>query len=569
MPKKKMLINALEAEESRVAIVVDGVLQEFGLQTCTKEQIKGNIYKGVVVKVEPSLQAAFVDYGGQRAGFLPLDEVHPQYYPEGIGKGTKRRKVRIQDVLQKNQHLLVQVVKEEIGSKGAGLSTYISLPGRYLVLMPGNDKTGVSRKIEDEAQRKRLKEIVSQLAPPAGMGVIVRTAGEKRKKSELARDLNYLLRLWESIQEKSQAQPAPSLIYQESDLVIQTIRDYFTPDIEEVLVDNREIYRKAKEFFRQVMPHYQRRVKLYRERRPIFSKYQLEEQIETIYQNRVTLKSGAYLVIDPTEALVAIDVNSGRSTKEKDVEETAFRTNLEAAEEIARQLRLRDLGGLVVIDFIDMKEQKHRREVEKVLKNALKEDKARVKLSRISSFGLLELSRQRLRSAIVEGTFRPCPYCEGSGMVKSTVSFALSILRKMQAGAVRGNTIAIKAVLPLDVATYLLNQKREALLNLERTYHLSIYVTAHPGMTSNAYELEFIKKESTEKESKGKKESPAPLQPTENGQGEAVQVVKQLVLYTEDEIKKPQGADADQISAPAEPPLDPTPLDEEREEVKG
>lgn len=550
---KKMLINALEAEESRMAIVTDGILQEFGIQTSTKEQIKGNIYNGVVVRIEPALQAAFVDYGGTRAGFLPFSEVHPQYYPEGAEENSRRnRRLRIQDVLRKHQTLLVQVTKEGIGTKGAGLSTYISLPGRYLVLMPGSDKTGISRKIEDETRRKRLKEVIAQLAPPPGMGLIVRTAGDERKKTELAPDLEYLLRLWETIQEKSKTQPAPSLIYQESDLVIQTIRDYFTPDIGEVLIDNKEIYHKAKEFFRLVMPSYQQRVKWYRERRPIFSKYQLEDQIEMIYHNRVPLKSGGSIVIDPTEALVSIDVNSGKATQERDVEETAFRTNLEAAEEIARQLRLRDLGGLIVIDFIDMKEQKHKREVEKVLKNALKGDKARVKVSRISSFGLLELSRQRLRSAVVEGSFRTCPYCGGSGMIRSIETFALSILRKMQAGAVRGNIVSIRAVLPLEVANYLLNQKRSTIVDLERKYNLSIHITGQAGMFNNAYELELIKKEASDKKEEMKEEgTKAPvLQDMEEETGEAVGVVKQLVVYTKEEVQKSQEDSSALLPAP-------------------
>ncbi|HEY7496490.1 MAG TPA: Rne/Rng family ribonuclease, partial [Candidatus Tectomicrobia bacterium] len=338
--KKKMLINVADEEESRVAIVEDGTLEEFTLEVSAKELIRGNIYNGIVVKVEPSLQAAFVDYGGKRHGFLPMGEIHQQWYAPDSRNGDRDRRPRIQDVLKRNQKVLVQVVKEEMGSKGASLSTYVSLPGRYLVVMPDAEGAGgISRKIEDEEERKKLKEIIAQLEPPPNIGIIVRTAGLNRNKAELQRDFAYLQRLWASIQEKSQQSPAPALIYQEHDLVIRSIRDYFTPDIQEVLVDDREVYRRARDFFQAVMPRYQGRVKLYRDKKPLFAKYQLEEQIEAIYSQKVELKSGGSIVIAPTEALVAIDVNSGRATKEKGIEETAFKTNLEAAQEVARQLR--------------------------------------------------------------------------------------------------------------------------------------------------------------------------------------------------------------------------------------
>jgi len=356
---RKMLINTEDVEESRVAIVADGMLEEFDIETSTKEQIKGNIYKGLVVKVEPGLQAAFVEYGGNRAGFLPLGEVHPSCYADP--DLAKRGRVRIHDVLKRNQSVLVQVVKDEIGTKGAALSTYISLPGRYLVLMPGVDATRVSRKIEDEAQRRLLKEIVAQLEPPPGMGVIIRTAGLERSKQELQRDMTYLLKLWETITAQAKDLPAPSVVYQERDLVIRSIRDYFTPDIAEILVDDREVFKRAREFLQAIMPRYVNRIKLSREKRPIFSRYQLEEQIEAIFEDKIPLKSGGSIVIERTEAMVSIDVNSGRSTQERGMEETAFKTNLEAGEEIARQLRLRDLGGLIVIDFIDMRPQAHSR----------------------------------------------------------------------------------------------------------------------------------------------------------------------------------------------------------------
>lgn len=353
--KKKMLINVADEEESRVAIMEDGILEEFTIEVASREQIKGNIYNGVVVKVEPSLQAAFVDYGGNRHGFLPMGEIHDSWYAGDSTNGDRGRP-RIQDVLKRNQKVLVQVAKEELGNKGASLTTYISLPGRYLVLMPGSDSGGgISRKIEDEEERKKLKETIAQLNPPPDIGIIVRTAGLNRNKTELQRDLTYLQRLWSSIQEKSKQSPAPALIYQEHDLVIRSIRDYFTPDIQEVLVDNRDVYRRARDFFQAVMPRYQGRVKLYREKAPIFAQHGLENQIEAIYTHKVELKSGGSIVIDQTEALVAIDVNSGRATREKGIEETAYKTNMEAAQEVARQLRLRDMGGLIVIDFIDMR----------------------------------------------------------------------------------------------------------------------------------------------------------------------------------------------------------------------
>src|SRR5262244_2241472 len=407
--KKKMLINVADEEESRVAIVEDGILEELTIETSSKEQIKGNIYNGVVVKVEPSLQAAFVDYGGKRHGFLPMGEIQPRWYTTEFRSEDRERRPRIQDVIKRNQKVLVQVVKEELGTKGASLSSYISLPGRYLVLMPGSDTAGgISRKIEDEEERKKLKEIIAQLEPPPDMGIIVRTAGLNRNKAELQRDMSYLQRLWAIIEEKSRESPAPALIYQEHDLVIRSIRDYFTPDIQEVLIDHREVYRRARDFFQSVMPRYQSRVQLYRDKKPLFARYQLEEQIEAIYSQKVELKSGGSIVIDPTEALVAIDVNSGRATKEKGIEETAFKTNMEAAQEIARQLRLRDLGGLIVIDFIDMENNRNQREVENRLRESLHYDRARVQMGKISRFGLMELSRQRLQTSLGETTHMSC-----------------------------------------------------------------------------------------------------------------------------------------------------------------
>lgn len=493
--KKKMLINVADEEESRVAIVEDGILEEFTIEVSTREQIKGNIYNGIIVKVEPSLQAAFVDYGGKRHGFLPMGEIHQDWYTNDTRSGDRGRP-RIQDVLRRNQKVLVQVAKEEMGTKGASLTTFISLPGRYLVLMPSAGSTGgISRKIEDEEERKKLKETIAQLEPPPDVGIIVRTAGLNRNKTELQRDFTYLQRLWASIEEKSRESPAPALIYQEHDLVIRSIRDYFTPDIQEVLVDNREVYRRARDFFQAVMPRYQSRIKLYREKKPIFTKYQLEEQIEAIYSHKVELKSGGSIVIDPTEALVSIDVNSGRATKEKGIEETAFKTNLEAAQEVARQLRLRDLGGLVVIDFIDMRNLKHIQEVEKALRQAVKRDKARTQVSRISQFGLLELSRQRLKPTILEGNYLTCPHCDGNGLIKSPISLALMVLRRIRAEAAKETLAAIRAVLPMEVANYLLNQKRQEISRLEADYGITIYLTGNVATRQNDYEMEFIRRE--------------------------------------------------------------------------
>ncbi|MDI6753625.1 MAG: Rne/Rng family ribonuclease [Thermodesulfobacteriota bacterium] len=493
---KKMLINAVDPEESRMAIVEDGVLAELIIETSLQELSRGNIYKGKIVNIEPSLQAVFVDYGEARHGFLPFSEIHPDYYANNSQDAQKGGRPRIQEVIKRNQEVLVQIEKEETGTKGAALTTYISLPGRYLVLMPGSDGGGISRKIEDEKERRKIKEIVQQLEVPAGMGLIVRTAGLEKNKSELAKDMHYLLRLWESILAKSKKIPAPSIIYQERDLVIRSIRDYFTPDLNEVLIDNKEFFNRARDFFRVVMPRYQNKVKLYGEKRPLFSKYELEKQLETVYERKVPLKSGGSIVIDPAEALVAVDVNSGRATQGKGMEETAFQTNLEAAEEIARQLRLRDLGGLVVIDFIDMWDRKHKQEVERSLRNALKRDKARVETGRISRFGLLELSRQRIRPAVSERSFISCANCSGSGLVKSTEAAALTILRRVQAGLAKGGCTKVKVELPDEVATYLLNQKRAELVRLEKQYALKIQIIGQPGLPSHQYNLEFSRGES-------------------------------------------------------------------------
>jgi ribonuclease E len=361
--------------------------------------------------------------------------------------------------------------------------------------MPGADSAGgISRKIEDEEERKKLKEAIAQLNPPVDIGIIVRTAGLNRNKTELQRDLTYLQRLWTSIQEKSQESPALALIYQEHDLVIRSIRDYFTPDIQEVWIDNREVYRRARDFFQAVMPRYQGRVKLYRDKKPIFAQGNLEEQLEAIYSHKVDLRSGGSIVIDQTEALVAIDVNSGRATREKGIEETAFKTNMEAAQEVARQLRLRDMGGLIVIDFIDMRNAKHIQEIEKALRQAVKRDKARTQVARISQFGLLELSRQRLKPTILEGNYAHCPHCEGTGLVKSTVALALAVLRRIRAEVSTDTVAAVRAILPMDVATYLQNNKRKEISRLEEDHNLSVQLLGNPAARQNEHDIEFVRR---------------------------------------------------------------------------
>jgi len=492
---KKMLLNAAEPEERRMAIVEDGILSELIIETSLLELSRGNIYKAKIVNIEPSLQATFVDYGEPRHGFLPFSEIHPNYYAPTPDGEPREGRPRVQEAIKRNQEVLVQVEKEEKGTKGAALTTYISLAGRYLVLMPGSDGGGISRKIEGEKDRKHIKEIVRDLGVPEGMGLIVRTAGMEKNKTELSKDLQSLLRLWDSIQTKSGKTQAPALIYQEPDLVFRSIRDYFTPDIDEVIIDDKGVFNQAKDFFHTTMPRYQNKVKLYGEKRPLFSKYELEKQLETIYERMVPLKSGGSIVIDPTEAMVAIDVNSGRATQGRGMEDTAYQTNLEAAEEIARQLRLRDLGGLVVIDFIDMWDRKHNQEIERSLRNALKRDKARVEIGRISRFGMLELSRQRIRPAVAGGSFIACGNCGGSGLVKSTEAAALTILRRIQAGLAKGGCVQVKVELPDEVATYLLNQKRAELFRLEKQYGLKIQISGQPGLPSHQFNLEFVRKD--------------------------------------------------------------------------
>lgn len=489
-----MLINATHPEEHRVVIVEDGILEELDIEVTSKEQTRGNIYKAVVVRVETGLQAAFVDFGSERPGFLQIGEIHPSFQKEGQN-GESRGRPRINDLLRRGQELLVQVVKEERGSKGAALTTYLSLPGRYMVLMPESDTKGVSRKIEQESQRKKLKETMASLELPENIGYIVRTAGIGQKKTELKRDVDYLMRVYEKILDLSKKVKAPVLVYKESNLVIRSIRDYFSADIDEVLVDDPGAAQEAKDFFEEVMPEYGNLVKLHQERRPIFARYQIEEQIESISRNKVALPSGGSIVIDSTEALVAVDVNSGKMASEQGVEATAFKSNMEAAGEIARHLRLRDLGGLIVIDFIDMRDRKHIRDVEKRLKDALKVDKARVTVGRISQFGLLEMSRQRIKSVLAAASYLPCPHCEGTGRIKSAETQALDFLRRVYTGMAKGHVGHVEAEIPLEVASYILNLKRGELMELERHYSAVITIKGRPEFIAGQMEITFHKRE--------------------------------------------------------------------------
>jgi ribonuclease E len=494
---KKMLINVMHPEETRVAIVHDGRLMELNIEISGKEQIKGNIYKGVVLRVEPGLQAAFVDIGRAKPGFLQIGELHPDYWEwrDDIPEEQHKRRPRIQEVLRRGQELVVQVEKDERDNKGSALTSYLSLPGRYMVIMPGSDSTGISRKVEQEGARKKLKEIVADMSIPEGMGYIIRTEAVGRAPEELQKDFSSLTDLYDSIKQRASEIKGAGEIYRDSGLIIRTIRDYFSDDIDEVLVDSKDAYREAKEFFRDTMPVCEKRVKLHKEKRPIFSRFQLEEQIDQIYEKRVPLPSGGSLIIEPTEALVSIDVNSGKSSGERGIEDTAFKANMEAAEEVARQLRLRDLGGLIVIDFIDMRDNKHNSEVEKTLKNALKMDKARVNVGRISQFGIMEMSRQRIAKTLNDAIHLECPHCEGRGKVKSVEAMAVSFLRKVHAAAAKGTVAEVRGGLPLEVAYYLLNRKKRELTQIENDYEIDVTVKGKTSFLLNQLELETVKRE--------------------------------------------------------------------------
>ncbi|MFC0322308.1 ribonuclease E [Gallibacterium melopsittaci] len=476
---KRMLINATQKEELRVALVDGQRLFDLDIESPGHEQKKANIYKGKITRVEPSLEAAFVDYGAERHGFLPLKEIAREYFPEGY---VYQGRPNIRDILHEGQEVIVQVSKEERGNKGAALTTFVSLAGSYLVIMPNNPRAGgISRRIEGD-ERLELKEALGSLEVPDGVGLIVRTAGVGRSPEELQWDLHVLLHHWEAIKQASESRPAPFLIHQESDVIVRAIRDYLRRDIGEILIDSRKVYDKVKEHIKLVRPDFINRVKLYQGEVPLFSHFQIESQIESAFQREVQLPSGGSIVIDVTEALTAIDINSARSTRGGDIEETALNTNLEAADEIARQLRLRDLGGLIVIDFIDMTPARHQREVENRIRDAVRQDRARIQISRISRFGLLEMSRQRLSPSLNESTHHICPRCQGTGKVRDNESLSLSILRLLEEEALKENTKQVHTIVPVKIATYLLNEKRRAITEIEKRHNVQIIVVPHEQM---------------------------------------------------------------------------------------
>ncbi len=503
---KLMLINVTHAEESRVGIVTNGVLTAFEIESFSREHLKGNIYRGVVHRIHPALEAAFVDIGADRDAFLPLDEIcfrNLPSPPDRHSNGDGRSRVRIQEILKPGDEILVQIVKEQFGNKPPTLSTFYSLPGRYLVLLPGSDESGISRRIEGD-ERQRIRELVEQVKAPEGFGIIVRTvAGFDQGVRELERDMSYLLRLWESVRQSASHHRAPALVYREHDLVLRNIRDYFTPDVDEIWVDNEEVFERARDFLREVMPGKESVLRLYDGDKPLFSQFDVESQIESIYKRRVPLRSGGSIVLDGTEALTAIDVNSGRSTRGTNQEETAFRTNREAALEIARQLRLRDVGGLIVIDFIDMRSPQHIAEVERTLRSAMREDKARHEIGRISQFGLIEVSRQRLRPAASATSYVSCSMCEGYGLVRTTESAALVGLRKIHNRIAKGDVAYLRATFPTEVGLYLLNQKRDDLAQLERRYAAKIQVAFSDALMPHQYESEVrLRSEGEQQEQK-------------------------------------------------------------------
>ncbi|KJV09509.1 hypothetical protein VZ95_11050, partial [Elstera litoralis] len=539
---KRMLIDATHAEETRVVVLDGQRLEEFDVETSTKKQLKGNIYLAKVTRVEPSLQAAFVEYGGGRHGFLAFSEIHPDYYRipiadrealiaeaareaaearqqedgedgeavEEVGgdefddvsprRARNLRNYKIQDVITRRQIMLVQVVKEERGNKGAALTTYLSLAGRYCVLMPNNPRGGgVSRKITNGPDRKRLKGMLDEFNIPEGMAVIVRTAGMERSRIDIRRDYEYLLRLWDEIRESTLESSAPALIHEEGSLIKRAIRDLYSSDIEQVLVEGEEGYQNAKSFMRMLMPSHARRIVPYTDPTiPLMHRYQVETQLDQIHSPVVQLRSGGYIVINPTEALVAIDVNSGRATRERHIEETAYKTNMEAAEEIARQVRLRDLAGLIVVDFIDMEEGRNNQAVERKMKEAMKADRARIQIGRISAFGLLELSRQRLRPSVLEAHTEKCPHCQGTGVIRSTESTALTVLRAIEEEGIRNRSAEILVYVPTTIALYLLNQKRDALGHIEERYRFRVQIGRDDTLTPPDHRLDRLEAKTPE-----------------------------------------------------------------------
>ncbi len=488
----KILINALAPEECRVALVENGRLEAFELEGAGYETTKGNIYKGRIVNVETSLQAVFVDIGLNRNGYLPFEEIHPDYY------GYAEDKNEISKLLKKGQDILVQVVKEETPLKGAYVTTYLSLPGRFLVLMPGNPHVGVSRKIEDEKERQRLKNILKQTKLPEGVGIIARTAAYKATKIEIQKDLRYLTRLWNSLKKSAKSAPNPSLLYRDRELATRFLRDYLTSDVSEIIVDHKEAYENIRAFLRIIAPRQVSSLSFYQNERPLFEYFGIENQIEQVFQPRVDLPSGGYIIIEPTEALVSIDVNSGKNIKEKDLEDTALATNLEAAEEIARQLRLRDLGGIIVIDFIDMKAKANRSLVERRLRQSLKKDKAKTEIARISRFGLLQLVRQKLKSPVKALSYVKCPYCKGAGLIKSVESLSALYLRRIGSKLAswhhsKDDVQRLVLEVPPRVASYLLNKKRAELLRLEEMYAINIQVEPKDRLGAEESYLYFAK----------------------------------------------------------------------------
>ncbi|QDT67016.1 Rne/Rng family ribonuclease [Calycomorphotria hydatis] len=487
--KKEMLVNVLQPEECRIAILEDGVLEELYLERSSIENFSGNIYRGKIVNIEPSIQAAFVDFGVGKNGFLHVSDVEYQYYKHlengapadrdrrgRAPKDDRRDKPPIQDIFKRGSEVLVQVIKESVGNKGPTLSTYISIPGRYLVLMPGLGRVGVSRKIEDESARRKLRGMLRELDPPDGLGFIIRTAGVDRSQQDLQRDLNYLVRLWKTIYKRLEASNGPGGIYEESDMMLRTIRDIFNTEIDAVYIDEEEAYERARDFMKVVMPKYADRVKHYTGKAPLFEKYNIEDEIIKIQSRNVPLKGGGSIVIDPTEALVAIDVNSGNTRADENAEANAYHVNLRAAEEIARQLRLRDLGGVIVNDFIDMREEKHRRGVERALRNALDRDRARTKVLRISPFGLVEMTRQRIRPSLRRSVYEDCPCCSGTGYVKTPESVAIDAIRAVLTVAHQKNVSTVSLEIHERVAHYLNNKKRREITDIEENRGVTVHI---------------------------------------------------------------------------------------------
>ncbi len=506
----KLLINAEEPEECRLALLEDGRLESIHVSTIARTQTKNNIYKARIVAIEPSLQAAFVDYGTEKNGFLPFSEIHPEYYKQELSNDIRHlveshqwKKLSILDVIEKGQEILAQVVKEEVGKKGANMTTYLSIPGRCVVLMPGSDSSGISRRISGEEKRSQLRGAMNSIDLPEGIGWIVRTASVDINEEALSRDVKYLMTLWDEIKRKGQELKGVGLVYEDQESVLRFLREHFDPSIEEILVDDRTALEQVKTFI-EMLPEKQRNVKvrLHQGARPIFNQYSVEDQIESIYQPQVSLPSGGSIVINPTEALVAIDVNSGSTSKGKNFEASIFQANMEAAAELTRQLRLRDLGGLIVIDFIDMRNRKHIMAVEKMVKDSMKKDKAKVDFSRISKFGLMQISRQKLGAPIEAGNYRRCEHCKGRGTVRSVETLSLYYLRRIQTGASRKGVGQIECHFPIDVASYLLNNKRSELHEMEKRYEVEIVITARPDMTPTDNELLFHKAVKEVKEKK-------------------------------------------------------------------